>query len=93
MQGIAEKYLAEACIDNKCTDGGNIIIMNPQTGDILAMAGYPNYNLNQPYQANTEELKASWEMLAQGKKQRHCNKCGEIKQYQIHMNQDLHLNL
>ncbi len=68
VQGIAEKYLAEACIDNKCTDGGNIIIMNPQTGDILAMAGYPNYNLNQPYQANTEELKASWEMLAQGEK-------------------------
>ena len=38
IQGIAEKYLKEACIDNKCTDGGNIIIMNPKTGDILAMA-------------------------------------------------------
>ena len=24
VQGIAEKYLTEACIDNKCTDGGNI---------------------------------------------------------------------
>ena len=47
-EGIAEKYLEEACIDNACTDGGNIIIMNPQTGDILAMAGYPNYNLNHP---------------------------------------------
>ena len=49
IQGIAEKYLKEACIDNKCTDGGNIIVMNPKTGDILAMAGYPNYNLNEPY--------------------------------------------
>lgn len=38
IQGIAEKYLEEACIDNKCTDGGNIIVMNPKTGDILAMA-------------------------------------------------------
>jgi len=38
IQGIAEKYLKEACIDNKCTDGGNIMVMNPQDGDILAMA-------------------------------------------------------
>lgn len=30
IQGIAEKYLKEACIDNVCTDGGNIIIMNPK---------------------------------------------------------------
>ncbi|MCI8362730.1 MAG: hypothetical protein HFJ41_06400 [Clostridia bacterium] len=41
IQGIAEKYLKEACIDNKCTDGGNIIIMNPQNGDILALARLP----------------------------------------------------
>ena len=49
IQGIAEKYLKEACIDNKCTDGGNVIIMNPQTGEILAIAGYPDYNLNDPF--------------------------------------------
>ncbi len=36
IQSIVEKYLKEACIDNKCTDGGNIVIMNPQNGDILA---------------------------------------------------------
>ena len=57
IQGIAEKYLKEACIDNVCTDGGNIIIMNPKNGDILAMAGYPNYNLNAPYDAPTDELR------------------------------------
>ncbi len=49
IQGIAEKYLKEACIDNVCTDGGNIIIMNPKNGDILALAGYPDYNLNAPF--------------------------------------------
>ena len=49
IQSIAEKYLKEACIDNECTDGGNIVIMNPQNGDILAMATYPDYNLNDPY--------------------------------------------
>ena len=65
IQGIAEKYLKEACIDNKCTDGGNIIIMNPKNGDILALAGYPNYNLNEPYSPNTDELKLAWDAMEQ----------------------------
>ena len=65
IQGIAEKYLEEACIDNNCTDGGSIIIMNPNNGDILAMAGYPNYNLNDPYTINDEELQSSWDSMSQ----------------------------
>ncbi len=65
LQGIAEKYLKEACIDNKCTDGGNIIMMNPKTGDILAMAGYPDYNLNDPYETTIEELKGTWDSLSE----------------------------
>ena len=68
MSGINEKYLKEACIDNKCTDGGNIVVMNPQNGDILAMATYPSYNLNQPYEAYTDELKGVWDSLEQGEK-------------------------
>lgn len=63
IQSIVEKYLKEACIDNVCTDGGNIVIMNPNTGDILAMATYPNYDLNSPYEPNTEELKNVWDSL------------------------------
>ena len=65
IQGIAEKYLKEACIDNKCTDGGNIIIMNPKTGDILAMAGYPDYNLNEPYETTIDGLKETWDSLSE----------------------------
>ena len=68
IQGIAEKHLKEACIDNKCTDGGNIVIMNPQNGDILGLAGYPNYNLNEPYSPNTEELKSVWDSMEQSEK-------------------------
>ena len=68
IQGIAEKYLKEACIDNVCTDGGNIIIMNPKNGDILALAGYPNYNLNDPYSPNTEELQKVWDTMEQSEK-------------------------
>lgn len=63
IQSIAEKYLKQACIDNVCTDGGNIVIMNPKTGDILAMATYPSYNLNSPYEITDETLKKTWETL------------------------------
>ncbi len=68
IQSIVEKYLEEACIDNVCTDGGSVIVMNPQNGDILAMANYPNYNLNEPYEPFTEELKSSWDSLEQQEK-------------------------
>lgn len=49
IQAIAEKYLKQACDENNCKNGGNVIIMDPNTGDILAMATYPDYNLNDPY--------------------------------------------
>ena len=65
IQSIVEKYLKEACIDNVCTDGGSIIAMDPRNGDILAMANYPSYNLNTPYETYTDELKANWDSLEQ----------------------------
>ena len=68
IQSIVEKYLEDACIDNKCTDGGNIIVANPTTGDILAMATYPSYNLNSPYEINNEELKNVWDTLSNKEK-------------------------
>lgn len=68
IQSIVEKYLEEACIDNVCTDGGSIIAMNPKNGDILAMATYPAYDLNSPYEPHTTEQKTEWESLdSQGK--------------------------
>ena len=68
IQSIVEKHLAEACIDNLCTDGGNIVAMNPKTGDILAMATYPSYNLNEPYTINSEELATNWDNIEQAEK-------------------------
>lgn len=68
IQSIVEKYLEEACIDNSCTDGGNVIVMNPKTGDILAMATYPSYNLNEPYTINNQELLANWDNIEQSEK-------------------------
>ena len=63
-----EKYLKEACIDNKCTDGGNILIMDVNTGDILALAGYPDYNLNDPYTINSEDLIENWSQMEETEK-------------------------
>ena len=68
IQAIAEKYLEEACIENVCTDGGNIIIMDPNNGDILAMATYPFYDLNNPYKINNEEILNIWGELDSGQK-------------------------
>ncbi len=68
IQAICEKYLENACIDNQCTDGGNIIVINPKNGDILGLASYPNYNLNSPYEINNEELKAIWQEMESNKR-------------------------
>lgn len=71
IQSMVEKYLEEVCIDNVCTDGGTVVAMNPKNGDILAMATYPNYNLNQPYEAYTDELKETWNQMEQAEKTKH----------------------
>lgn len=52
IQSIVEKYLKQAVEYNNCENGGSCIVMNPKTGDILAMASYPNYDLNNPFTPN-----------------------------------------
>lgn len=64
IQTIAEKYLKQAVEENKCTRGGNVIIMDPSDGSILAMATYPDYNLNDPYTPN-EWYSKGWDELSQ----------------------------
>lgn len=64
IQTIAEKYLKQAVDENDCKKGGNIIIMQPDTGDVLAMATYPNYNLNTPFSPNTTELEKDWKNMS-----------------------------
>lgn len=63
IQTIAEKYLKQAVIDYDCLRGGNIIIMDPSTGDILAMASYPDYDLNSPFTPNST-LAENWDSLS-----------------------------
>jgi len=63
IQSIAEKYLNQAVKENKA-DGGCVIVMKPSTGDILAEASYPTYNLNTPFVPNTPELQEVWDTLS-----------------------------
>lgn len=63
VQSIVEKYLKQAVEDNACSRGGNVIAMNPKTGDILAMASYPDYDLNSPYTPNST-LAPTYESLS-----------------------------
>src|SRR5699024_8963097 len=53
IQSTIEKYLEQAVNRYECKDGGNVIVMDPQTGDILGMACYPDYDLNSPYTPNS----------------------------------------
>ena len=56
VQSVLEKYLKQAYDDNLPNGGVRGIIMDVHTGEILAMANYPDYDLNnatqlsEPYQ-------------------------------------------
>lgn len=53
IQTIIEKYLKQACVNLNAKGGGTCIAMDPKTGKILAMADYPDYNLNTPFTPNS----------------------------------------
>ncbi len=67
IQTIVEKYLKQAVDENNCSRGGNVIVMNPKTGDILAMASYPDYDLNAPYTPNAT-LAQTYDSLSSAEK-------------------------
>lgn len=49
MQHFLEKHLETAVVENQLKEGAAGIIMNPKTGEILAMATKPDFDLNDPY--------------------------------------------
>ena len=64
--------------------------MNPKTGDILAMATYPNYDLNTPFTPN-ETLAKTYDSLSSSEKID--IKCGQINLFLNYMNLVLYLKL
>lgn len=67
IQSIAEKYLKEAVQKNNARNG-NVIIMKPSTGDILAMAQYPDYDLNTPFTPTESYWVDRWDTLSSTEK-------------------------
>ena len=49
IQHILDKHLENAVTENKLREGACGIIMNPKTGEILAMSTKPDFDLNNPY--------------------------------------------
>lgn len=67
IQNIVEKYLKQAVEENECSKGGITIVMDPSTGDILAMASYPDYDLNSPFTPNSY-ISEGWSELSTSEK-------------------------
>lgn len=47
IQDLTERELAKAVVENGGVSG-SAVVMDPATGDILAMAGYPSFDANNP---------------------------------------------
>lgn len=62
IQHFAEKAANEALKLNQAKNV-SIIVMDPNTGDILAMAGKPDYDPNDPRMPVDESKKKQWESL------------------------------
>lgn len=48
--------------------------MEPDTGNILSMVAYPEYNLNEPFTINNQELANSWSSLSANDRNNHLQK-------------------
>ena len=67
VQQYAEQTLAKA-VEAKGAKNGIIIVMNPQNGEIYAMANYPSFDLNDPFTINKEELASIWGNMSEKEK-------------------------
>lgn len=59
LQQYAEQ-LIEKAVTQKNAKKGALIAMNPQNGEIYAMALYPSYDLNDPFTIQDEALQQQW---------------------------------
>ena len=68
MQHFLEKHLETAVIDNKINNGAAGIIMDVKTGEILAMATKPDFDLNNPFTLNDPQKSAELSAIADAAK-------------------------
>lgn len=55
IQYVAEAELAKAVLGND-SKSGSVVVMNPHTGEILALANYPSFDPNAPPQNDAERI-------------------------------------
>ena len=58
IQSYAQQ-LAQKTLEQKQSKSVSIIVMNPENGEILAMTNEPEYDLNNPYELNSDLLISS----------------------------------
>ncbi len=72
IQSITEKYLRKALKENIGLYA-TAIVMRPSTGEVLAIATAPTFDLNDPFSPNTDELKQKWDTLTKEERSNELN--------------------
>ena len=72
IQYYVEKAIKKAYKDQSA-EGVSCIVMDPKSGDILAMASYPNFDLNMPTRPANKTQKAEYDQLSDAKKTEYLN--------------------
>jgi stage V sporulation protein D (sporulation-specific penicillin-binding protein) len=60
IQYFAEKALEKAIKDNNVINGGTAIVMDPRSGEILALTSKPDFDLNNPRGVPPGKDKSTW---------------------------------
>lgn len=63
IQHFAEKHLEQAVIETNPTMGASVIVASPKTGEILAMAAKPDFDLNKPFEITDPDILSYIESL------------------------------
>lgn len=72
VQQYAEQTLSKV-LELKSAKRGAIIVINPQNGEIYAMANKPDFNLNDPFTINNDLIKSTWSTLNDEQKNNELN--------------------
>ena len=72
VQRYAEQTIRKA-VEYKNAKRGLIILMNPQNGEIYAIANEPTFDLNDPFTINNDELAAMWDTFTSEEQMNYLN--------------------
>ena len=73
IQQYAEQEI-KAAVEAKGAKSGLIIVMNPQNGEIYAMANYHTFDINEPFTINDPELAKAWDTFTSEEKNDYLNR-------------------